>query len=296
MNSGAFTPDTTRELLDEACEATGLDTGGAQLIRMGENAMYRLASGTIMARIGRSVSAARKEARVANWLAAHQFPAERLASVKQPVILDEFAVTFWEFIEEDEKRPTPEELGALLFALHKIPEPSDLSLSFFEPMPKIENRLATVGGFLPREDVTFLDQRREELQLEFGHLKFPLGFGPVHGDCHAGNLMRDQTGLVKLIDFEDFCWGPREWDVCVEAVRYYSFGWVSDEDYAEYTSAYGFDPLRWSGFPVVKAIRELNMTTWLAQQLGQSAEVDEEVHKRISDLRDSQAPRNWRPF
>lgn len=296
MDSGAFTPDTTREILDEACAAAGLDAAGAQLIRMGENAMYRLASGTTMARIGRSVSAARKEARVANWLASHQFPAERLAPVEQPVIVGEFAVTFWEFIEESDEYPRPEELGALLLALHKIPEPSDLSLSFFEPMPKIEKRLAMVAGILPREDVAFLNQRRDELQLEFGHLDFPLGFGPVHGDYHAGNLMRDQTGLVKLIDFEDFCWGPREWDACVEAVRYYSFGWTSDEEYAAYTRSYGFDPLEWPGFPVVKSIRELNMTTWLAQQLGQSAEVDDEVHKRISDLRDSQAPRHWRPF
>lgn len=57
----------------------------------------------------------------------------------------------------------------------------------------------------------------------------------------------------------------------MEAVRYKAFGWLSDEDDAAFVAAYGFDPRIWSGFPVVRAMRKLNMTTWLAQRAGHSA-------------------------
>lgn len=38
-----------------ACRAAGLDDRGAELIRLGENALFRLASVPVIVRIGRSV-------------------------------------------------------------------------------------------------------------------------------------------------------------------------------------------------------------------------------------------------
>lgn len=296
MTTTPFTAASTHAVMRTACREVGLNSEGAEMARLGENAMYRLASAPVMVRIGRSVEAGRKEARIAQWLASHQFPAVRLAGVEQPLVFDDLVVTFWEFIEESEPTVAGGELGDVLRRLHTIPEPSDLSLPFFSPMPKVEQRLSNIGSLLAEEDYTFLKQRRQELEEQFAKLDFDLGFGPVHGDYHKANLMRDRSGAVKLIDFEDFCWGPREWDVCVYAVRFHAMRWETEDEYAAYVSAYGFDPLNWPGFPVVRAVRELNMTTWLAQQLGQSAEIDAEVRQRIADLRDDQAPRNWRIF
>lgn len=298
MESAPFTPKATREALEAASEVVGVDPRDAEFVRMGENAMFRLTSPPVMARVGKSLSAARKEARIARWLASHQFPAVRLAPLETDVVpVGDLVVTFWEVIEESHVPVSSGDLGVMLRQLHEIPEPSDLALPFFEPMPKLDSRLKTIGTALPEAERAFLRHRKEELDERFATLEFSLGFGPVHGDYHKANLMRDRTGTVKLIDFEDFCWGPREWDACVEAVRHQAMGWVSDDEYAAYVDAYGFDPLKWSGFPVVRAIRELNMATWLAQQLGQSTEVDAEVHKRIADLRDGEHyPRQWRTF
>jgi hypothetical protein len=61
-------------------------------------------------------------------------------------------------------------------------------------------------------------------------------------------------------------------------------------------TAYGFDPIDWAGFSAVRAARELNMTTWLAQKFGESRRVDDEILKRIADLGDDQAVRQWRVF
>ncbi|WP_243789754.1 phosphotransferase enzyme family protein [Saccharopolyspora gloriosae] len=297
MENATFTPQTTRQVLETASEAAGVDPRGAELVRMGENAMFRLATAPIIARVGRSVSAGRKETRIASWLASHQFPAVRLAPVDRELVpVGDLAVTFWEFIEESEQPISSGELGDVLRRLHSIPEPSDLSLPFFEPMPKVESRLQNIGSALPDDDRAFLSNRKKELDEQFADLTFELGFGPVHGDYHKGNLMRDHNGTIRVIDLEDFCWGPREWDACVEAVRYQAMGWVSDAAYASYTGAYGFDPLVWDGFPTIRAIRELNMTTWLAQQLGQATDVDAEVHKRITDLQTGDRPRRWATF
>jgi len=297
MENATFTPQTTRQVLETASEAAGVDARGAELVRMGENAMFRLASAPIIARVGRSVTAGRKETRVASWLASHQFPAVRLAPTdREFVAVGDLVVTFWEFIEESDEPISSGELGDMLRRLHSIPEPSDLALPFFEPMPKVESRLKNIGSGLTDDERSFLSSRKAELDEQFAGLNFQLGFGPVHGDYHKANLMRDPAGTVRVIDLEDFCWGPREWDACVEAVRYQAMGWVSDADYAAYTDAYGFDPLDWDGFPVIRAIRELNMTTWLAQQLGQSTEVDAEIRTRIADLHNGQLPRQWHVF
>lgn len=265
---------------------------------MGENALYRLPGAPIMARVGRSVEASRKETSVATWLESYRFPVVGLANVEQVIIIDGASVTFWEYIEQSDRPPTSADLGAILRELHKLSAPSSgLRLPNFDPMPKIDDRLRCIGSALSEGDREFIDKRKRELQHEFASVRFELEPGPIHGDAHRHNLLRESgTETVKLIDLEDFCWGPREWDVCVEAIGYKAFGWISGSDYRSYVDIYGFDPLKWSGFSVLQSIRELNMTTWLAQRLGESASVDAEVHRRLNDLRNDDASRDWGTF
>ncbi len=293
-----FTPRFTRTVLEQACRSVGLDPGGAVLARLGENAMYRLRDESVMVRIGRSEEAARKEAHVAEWLASHEFCAVRLAGHwDQPVIANGLPVTFWEFIHEDTQPVASADLGRILRQLHALPEPTNFQLPGFMPMPKVEERIRRLPeGLISSADVEFLRDRHREITAEFANLDFVLPPGPVHGDAHARSLMRSTNGTIKLIDFDDFCHGPREWDVAVEAVRHRALDWVSESDYRSYVEEYGFDVIDWPGFRTVRAARELNMTTWLAQRLGQETEIDTEVRQRISDLRDDQSTRHWRPF
>lgn len=292
-----FDVETTRATLAAACDLARLDPTGATLIRMGENALYRLASVPVMARVGRSVDASRKELNVAAWLDAHPLPSARLADVRQPVSVTDMAVTFWEFIETVEPSATSAELGAVLRRLHDLPGPIAFSLPEFEPMPKVKERLAKLDGVLPSHDLEFLLARKSELDEKYASLDFPLPRGHIHGDAHRDNLLRDATTQkVRLIDFEDFAVGPREWDLCVEAIGYTAFGWITTVDYERYVAACGFDALRWSGFKVIRAIRELNMTTWLAQMWGHSEAANAEIARRVRDLRDEDAPREWSPF
>jgi aminoglycoside phosphotransferase (APT) family kinase protein len=251
-----------------------------------------------MARIGRSADASQKEVRVANWFAMEGFPAVRLAAdISQPVPAAGFSVTFWEFIHETLPLPTARDLGRILRDLHSLATPPELDLPEFQALPKVPGRLRNLpSGSIGSDDLEFLWRRCAVLDEQFGKLDFELPRGPIHGDAHNGNLMRDREGTVRLIDFEDFAWGPREWDVSVVTTRFQAFGWMSRYEYEEYVDVYGFDPLKWSGYPVLRAVRELNMTTWLMQQIGQSSTIDQEVRKRLADLRNDQFPRDWRVF
>lgn len=292
-----FTPESTRKVLVAACRVASIESGGADLIRLGENALYRLADQPIIVRIGRSEVASTKEVAIARWLKSHRFPAATLADLDQPVMVDGTPVTFWNVIQESPVGVSSADLGYALRGLHAIPDDVGVGLPEFEPMPKVAERVAAYGSALSEADVKFLLSRKSELDARFRGVSFELPRGPVHGDAHEGNLMRDFSGLVHLIDFEDFCIGPREWDVCVEAVRYKSFRWIDGADYRTYVNAYGWDPLGWSGFPVVQAARELNMTTWLLQLSGHSDAVDQEIRRRIDDLaRGGSGPRQWQTF
>jgi len=292
----ALTPGSAHRVLERACRTVGLDAEDAVPARFGENAMYRLQDAALMARVGRSQEVARKEVHVAEWLASHDFPAVRLTDrLAQPLVVDGSPVTFWELITESDDPVTSADLGRLLRALHSLPAPTHFTLPQFDPMSKVVARLdgLSIDDFTS-DDIEFLRDRHLDLERQFTRLHFVLPQGPIHGDAHTGNLIRSTDGQIKLLDFEDFCYGPREWDVAVESVRYRSFAWVSESDYRDYTAAYGFDALNWPGFQVVRAARELNMTTWLMQQIGQSPEVDAEVKLRIADLHDDDAPRRWR--
>lgn len=97
-----FSADSTRQTLIKACEAAGLDAGGAELLRLGENAIWRVHWAPVVARIARTVDylpAIQTEVVVARWLESVGFPAVRLAGVgDQPIVIGGRVVTFWELL------------------------------------------------------------------------------------------------------------------------------------------------------------------------------------------------------
>jgi thiamine kinase-like enzyme len=106
------------------------------------------------------------------------------------------------------------------------------------------------------------------------HMGFALKPGPIHGDAHTRNLLTDH-GTVVLIDFEAAAYGPREWDLLPTAIAVERYG-LAEERYKEFATAYGFDVRAWPGFPVLREIRELTMTTWIMQNVKESPG----VHRR----------------
>lgn len=292
-----FTPESTKATLLRACARVGLDPSNAQLIRLGENAVYRLAS-PVVARIGRTaayVDDAQKEVAVAGWLAIEGFPAVRALPFDQPLAVDGRVVTFWKSISEVEDYASPAELGTLLARLHTMETPAGLRLPPLEPFARAEHRIAGNNWFSPK-DASFLRERLAQLSDDYAALSFELPQGVIHGDASVGNVIRDRTGRPVLLDLDGFALGPREWDLVLTAIYYERFGWHTAQEYDAYTQAYGFDVMRWPGYRVLGDVREFLMVTWLGQKAGQDERAASEVRKRIQALRTGVGRDDWEPY
>lgn len=115
------------------------------------------------------------------------------------------------------------------------------------------------------------------MTAEYGRLRFALPAGHLHGDFNIGNVLRDEAGRPKVIDLDGFVMGPREWDLMQTAMYYESFGWHTEAEYAEFVAGYGSDVREWSGYTVLRSIRELLMVTWLSQNAGTHPRAADEV-------------------
>ncbi|WP_165985441.1 phosphotransferase enzyme family protein [Streptomyces sp. YIM 98790] len=285
-------------VLRNACRTAGLSSDDAELIRFGENALFRLARHPVIVRIARSADylpSVRREVQVSGWLARESFPASRvLEDIEQPLLVENRPVTFWHLIREADRKPTYAELGSVLRDLHALAVPAGLELPPVQPFARTDLRVERITG-IPEDDREFLRKRGRELRDRLAELWFDSRRGPVHGDAHVQNLMVNHTGQPVLIDFEGFCFDHPEWDLMVTATEHHSMGWQTPEQYADFVRAYGRDLADWPGFPVLRGIQEFQMTTWLMQNVAESPEVAQEYARRIASLRDDDAPRDWHP-
>lgn len=283
--------------LETACTQVGLFSADTRLIRLGENALFRLAGDPVVVRIARSVAVladAEKEVAVASWLRDSGLRAAEPLDVTQPVIALGRPVTFWKLIDDSGVKAALADLAVILRKLHALPVPDRLRLPAFDVFDRVANRIARTEH-LADADRHFLATRLVRLREAYASLDFALPAAAVHGDAHQANLIRTPDGTVVLIDFERFAFGPPESDLAVTATEYL-IGWHTDAEYRSFCDAYGFDVMKWDGFPVIRAINELKMTTWLMQNVSESDEIAEEFRIRLASLRDEDTPRNWRPF
>ncbi|MFJ6831864.1 aminoglycoside phosphotransferase family protein [Streptomyces sp. NPDC091209] len=293
-----FTSAGATRVMVAACRAAGLDGRDAELIRLGENALFRLASAPVIVRVARGeewLATARTEVAVSQWLAGEGFPAARVVEdLQQPFLIGGHPVTFWHLIVEGDRKATYGELGAVLRDLHSLSVPDGLRLPSFDPFDKQDLRLNR--AVIPDDDKVFLRKRWRELRDKYAELRFETAKGPVHGDAHVQNLMVDDQGQVILIDFEAFCFDHPEWDLMVTAVEHHSLGWQTDEQYADFVAAYGRDLYHWDGYETLRGLQEFGMTTWLMQNVQEDERTAAEYRRRIAGLRNDDGPRNWRPW
>ena len=104
-------------------------------------------------------------------------------------------------------------------------------------------------------------------------------------------------GEPIFIDFERFAWGQPEWDLSMTATEYQTAGWWTDAEYASFAEAYGYDVMSWvEGFPILRAVHEIKMTTWLMQNVNESPDIAREYENRMRRIRRENTAAPWRPF
>lgn len=295
-SASAFLPSTVDEVLDRACRAVGLDPAEAVLLRLGENMLYQLAA-PVVVRIARDMGHwddALKEVATAKWLADEGFPAAQIYDIgqQQPIEIGGHPVTFWRFIPgRAAELAEVGILGQLLRRLHQLERPAGLALPPVQAFAHVTARLDTAP--IPAADADFLRHRVRELEQELRTLAFGLPSTALHGDAHVKNVMiSGDGGQAVLIDLEAFAFGPAEWDLAKTAAET-SMGMLAERDYAAFTDSYGYDVTTWSGWPVLQAIQQVKMITWLSQNVDHSPRVRAEYDKRIRTLRTGRLTEAW---
>ncbi|WP_093841719.1 phosphotransferase family protein [Streptomyces aidingensis] len=297
--AAAFTSDSAGRTLVHACRAAGLDPSGAGLLRLGSNAVYRLASAPVIVRIARdpgSLEPMTRAVGVARWLETENFPATRVVpGIEQPATIDGRVVTFWENAQDRPEYARLDELADLLRHLHWLEEPESLRLPYFDPFAKVWEPLRRLDG-IADSDRAFLEERADRLHKEYDRLDFVLPFGLIHGDANVGNAIRHRNGQAILIDLDGFALAHREWDLILTALYYDRFGWHTRAEYESFVYHYGFELLNWPGYPVLADVRELMMTIWLGSQVTTSSKAAAEFPRRVDAIRTGGSRRDWQPF
>ncbi|MFK0014117.1 phosphotransferase enzyme family protein [Streptomyces sp. NPDC091027] len=280
-----------------ACRKLGLETTGAEPIRIAENAIWRL-PGQLVARIARPgrTDTAQREIAVANWLVDHGIPAVRPApGLDQPVTVDGRAVTIWEELPRH-RDGTVQEMAHLLKALHALPEP-EFELEPLEPFGKIRTRL-NQSTVLEEPAMQWLAKYTDGLEEAWTRLLAgpDLSRCVLHGDAWVGNVASAENGTAYLLDLDGFTIGPREWDLTSTAVKLTSTSSITHLEYEDFCSVYGTDVTTWHGYPLLRDIRELRMTAYSAriatEHPNHSVALDE-VQYRVGCLMGQRGPRPW---
>jgi phosphotransferase family enzyme len=286
----------TREKLDWAMAETaallGLDHRGARLLRFTNNAVYALARAPVVLRIVGSRALRHRAAKVvevARYFERQGVPAIRLLpGVEQPIQVGEHVITAWAYVEHIGRRSTGEDLGRLLRRVHALPSLD--GVCEWAPLADVRARVADAEE-LDAGDRRFLLRRCAEVEAALGELEFPLDRALIHGDAHRGNLISGPDGPV-LCDFDSACFGPPEWDLTPVAVGRERFGDPAGR-HRMLADTYGFDVTTWEGFQVLRAARELKLTTSVLPILRSHPQVRDEFRRRLKDLRAGRTLSPW---
>lgn len=288
-----MSPDEHRAVLTAACAKVQLDATHAELIRLGDNALYRL-SGGIVARVsrpGRAETAA-KEVAVAQWLKTNDVPAvQAVDDIEQPIEVHDRAVTFWRELPPHHSG-TFRAAGIALARLHQLTPPTAFTLPELDPFDHLAQRVRDTRALTPDQRI-WLDDRVTSLQMRYQNELSNLRSCVVHGDAHTGNIVTTADEPAVFIDFERTALGPPEWDLVTIAVLHRTTGWRAADDYAAFIEGYGQDITTWPDYELFRSIRELRMTCYVAELSNDKPEAAQEATYRIACLQGQHGDRPW---
>ena len=304
--SATPSPAELDQLVGGACAQVGVPARHCRRLRHFANAVYLLEDVPLVIRVGYGDGAfdrAERAVVVANWLAQQGFPASEPAVVPidsqpvRPAAPWEVAVTFWRYYPQPARASSVdfEVLGQVAGRLHGVNAAPPVSLPRFTPLHSIrqavEHALAAAGT-IDQSGLRWLSGRIDSLLDEYQHLEFPLGMGLIHADMYVGNLLWS-AGRTRAVlgDWDSVCIGPREIDLA-PAFTATRFGLeVASVD--QFALTYGYDLRKWSGYPTLRAIREVSTLTALVRLAPTDQPSANELRHRLTTLRASDSHAIW---
>ncbi|MEU6477609.1 aminoglycoside phosphotransferase family protein [Streptomyces sp. NPDC047017] len=281
-----------RDVLAEADVLPG-PARDARLLALGENAVF--AAGDLVVKVGRDAALlerARRELRIARWLAEADVPAVRAAR-EEALLVAGHPVTVWHRLPDAVRPAEPRDLAALLRTVHALPAPG-FALPPRELLGGVERWLRLAGAAVDPADAAYLRERRDGFATAAAALAPHLPPGPIHGDALPRNVHIGPDGPV-LVDLETFSADLREHDLVVMALSRDRYG-LPAAAYDSFTAAYGWDVREWAGCPVLRGARETASCAWVAQHAPGNPKALAEFERRVASLRDGDETVRWHPF
>jgi len=281
-----------REVL-AAAGVLPVPAGDARLLSLGENAVF--AAGDVVVKVGRDaelLERARRELRIAVWLAEAGVPAVRAAS-SEALLVDGHPVTVWHRLPDAVRPAEPRDLAALLRTVHALPAPP-FALPPRELLGGVERWLRLAGDAIDPADAAYLRERRDGFAEAAARLTPRLTPGPIHGDALPRNVHVGPDGPV-LVDLETFSADLREHDLVVMALSRDRYG-LPASAYEAFVETYGWDVRAWDGCAVLRGARETASCAWVAQHAPGNPKALEEFRRRVASLRDGDETVRWYPF
>ena len=293
--AGRFTEAAMTEAMRQVARRIGAFPGDAQLLRLTNNAVYALPSAGLVIRITRSHGLHQRVHKVvllADWFAQQDAPTIRLApGIDQPVRIGDLLATIWRYIPPSPP-PTVEDLGPVLREFHELGE-APFPLPRWDPVDDARSRIADAEALDPDER-TFLLHWCDRLTPAIAALNAEAGRRLVHGDAHAGNLLRQPGGRIVLCDFDATCTGPWQVDLVAVAVGERRFGRAGAHQ--ALAAAYGYDVTSDPNWPILREARELKMVVAAVPLLASAPGVAEEFRTRLQSIIEGDEDARWTPF
>lgn len=273
--------------------AAGLPVGQAQLLALGENAVFAIDD--LVVKVGRDaelLDRARRELDIALWLAQAEVPAVRAAEPEARLV-DGHPVTLWHRLPDAVRPAGPRDLAELLRVVHALPAPP-FELPPRELLGGVERWLRLAGDAISSADAEYLRRRRDGFAGAAAAVTPRLTPGPIHGDALPRNVHVGPSGPF-LVDLETFSSDLREHDLVVMALSRDRYG-LSADAYDSFTAAYGWDVREWEGCSVLRGARETASCAWVAQHAPSNPKALAEFERRVASLRDGDETVRWYAF
>jgi hypothetical protein len=296
VSNGRFTEGRMRSAMDAIANQLGIDAGDARILHMANNAVFALPHAGLVFRITRSNSLhdrIRKGARLGRWFAEIDAPTIRLASYPdQPMTHEDLLATIWDYIPPSPSAPDADDLGRVLREFHSLPSPT-IDLPRWDPVGTARKRIADAEALDPTDRKTLLDWC-DHLEPEVNALVAASQGTLVHGDAHAGNLLRQPDGRVVLCDFDSTCLGPSGVDLAAVAAAEIWFG--SSGEHERLAASYGHDVTTDPSWATLRQARELTFVVGGVPLMASTPGVAEEFRLRLDSVMAQDTNVSWTPY
>jgi len=217
-----------RRLAEALARERGFVFDDAHVIGEGTNVLVHLRPKPVVARVTRYSHLIRSPEALAGGIAiARKLGARAVAPSSLidagPHVRGGRYITFWEF--RAGAFASPAQAGQALRDFHEATQRFHGPLRDFDPRPEA----LRVADFVENDAASVLRDAATRLQLPAAMSRQPL-----HGDAHFENVLLD--GVWQ--DFDEVCFGPREWDVASMVHRWRVFGEL-EADMRVAVAAYG---------------------------------------------------------